>query len=742
MLNRPLPVATAGTGHERGGVPRDWVESGASGFLAVYVVIVALSAVLSGGDEGGWGEVAPIIGIGLLLFFCPPRGLPNRTVLIGLAGLMVCGLIGFVPSRWFGEPAWHGAIRRAIPGVANAVSLQPWYSFQRFGVMFAVILFAVWLIQWRPRHRLFCLRILSGGIALVATIALVVRVYGVAVPGWHPPQGFGPFANRNQTGTLMALGAMLALGLFSGAARKSQGMVLFWASGFMVCLAALLSSNSRAPFCLLAVGSLVWLFQRLKFSVKGFAIAGGLLLLMAAGALVIGGEVAKRLPELLTGGMGFRAKIYQDSFRLVGTAPVGGVGLGNFEAIFPFFRDLSLNTERVVHPESDWLWVMSEMGWFAVCFGATAVVGLFLRPAHPASKGEKDILLAGLIAMAAFLLNSLFDVPGHRLGTILPILVVAGICTHARWPGEGWAALSWVGRLLGIGLLAFGTLLFQEKQVRSRLELAVSGRDPAKIETAASDCLRRIPLDWSLYVTRGYANVYELRTLPAIDDFRYALLLEPKLPIVPLNEGRAWVGVNPELALAAWKECLRRSHDSERNEFYRQMLGTSYGDARLKEATLRLSDPDAQLAVTALQSGYADAKTLKFLEEEKANLAWDQIQAVLRKEASEAAIDKEYQKAYEFGRRGMKNIAFPEQQPLSEEQCRTALIRDHADPAAAFTLCSLLRSEQRWPEALQILDVIILDWNCPTYFRLMRAEILAAQNKWPEAWTALSVLLR
>ena len=707
----------------------------------VYVVIVALSAVLFGGDEGAWGEVAPIIGIGLLLFFCPPRGLPNRTVLIGLAGLMVCGLFGFLPSRWFGEPEWHAAIRRAIPGVAHAVSLQPWYSFQRFSVMLAVILFAVWLIQWRPRNRLFCLKILTGGIALVATIALVASVCAVAVPGWHPAQGFGPFANRNQTGTLMALGAMLALGLFAGAARKRHWTVLLWASVFMVCLAALLLSNSRAPFCLLTVGSLVWLFQRLKFSVKGFAIAGGLLLLMAAAVLVIG-EVAQRLPELLTGGMGFRAKIYHDSFRLVGTAPIEGVGVGNFEAIFPFFRDLSLNTERVVHPESDWLWVMSEMGWFSVCFCAIAVVGIFLRPAHPGTKGEKDILLAGLIAMAAFLVNSFFDVPGHRLGTILPILVVGGICTQARLPGEGWLAISWVGRLLGIGLMAFGVVLFQEKQVRSRLELAVRGRDSAKIETAASDCLRRIPLDWSLYVTRGYANVDELRTLQAIDDFRYALLLEPKLPIVPLNEGRAWVGVNPELAIAAWKECLRRSQGSERNEFYRQMLGTSYGDARLKEATLRLSDGDAQLAVTALQSGYADAKTLKFLEEEKANLGWDQIQAVLRKEASEAAINKEYQKAYEFGRRGMKNIVFPAQQPLSEEQCRIALIRDHADPVAAFTLSSILCSEERWPEALQILDVIVLDRNCPNYFRLMRAEILAAQDKWPEAWGALSGLVR
>jgi len=63
------------------------------------------------------------------------------------------------------------------------------------------------------------------------------------------------------------------------------------------------------------------------------------------------------------------------------------------------------------------------------------------------------------------------------------------------------------------------------------------------------------------------------------------------------------------------------------------MLGASFVDARLHEATLRLSDTDAQLAATALQSGHADAKTLAFLEEEKSELDSDQIQAVSRKEA-------------------------------------------------------------------------------------------------------------
>jgi hypothetical protein len=98
--------------------------------------------------------------------------------------------------------------------------------------------------------------------------------------------------------------------------------------------------------------------------------------------------------------------------------------------------------------------------------------------------------------------------------------------------------------------------------------------------------------------------------------------------------------VDPELALSAWKECLRRGVHGERNELYRQILGTSFGDVRLRELTLRLSDDDLQLALTALSSGYADSKTLKYLEEQKTDLSPDQITAVLRKEAALAATKK------------------------------------------------------------------------------------------------------
>jgi hypothetical protein len=197
MVGRQVAVESAESGSLRARGRRDLRAGGTPGFLAVYVVIVALSAAFLGGDEGAWGEVVPVIGTGLLLFFCPARRLPSRALLIGLVGLIFCGLVGFLPSRWFGEPEWHVAIRQALPGLVGAVSLQPWHSFLRFGVMLSVILFAVWVMQWRPRNYGNRLKVLTCGIALVATISIVASVYSVPVPGWHAAQGFGPFGRAH-----------------------------------------------------------------------------------------------------------------------------------------------------------------------------------------------------------------------------------------------------------------------------------------------------------------------------------------------------------------------------------------------------------------------------------------------------------------------------------------------------------------------------------------------------------------
>jgi hypothetical protein len=228
---------------------------------------------------------------------------------------------------------------------------------------------------------------------------------------------------------------------------------------------------------------------------------------------------------------------------------------------------MSLNGQRVIHPESDWLWMASEMGWFSVLFCIVGIGGLLIRDIHSSTRREKELRLAGLIALGVFLVNSLIDVPGHRLGTILPILLLASLCTRPRLFGESALILPWASRISGIGLLAFGVFLVREANLKAQTERAVVEGEWARAEEAASELLVRQPLSWSLYVTRGYAAVHQSRWLKANTDFRYARFLEPKMAIVPFNEGKAWVGVNRVLALVAWREALRRSQSAEMRDF-------------------------------------------------------------------------------------------------------------------------------------------------------------------------------
>jgi tetratricopeptide (TPR) repeat protein len=534
---------------------------------------------------------------------------------------------------------------------------------------------------------------------------------------------------------------MLALGLCAYSIRVRRTDAPPWAMAFGICLVALFYSNSRGPLCLLVLGCFCGILIQQRISAKGFAIAASGFLLISSAALLIGGNVSARLLGLFSEGAGLRVQIYQDTFQLVKTVPFAGIGLGNFDAIFPWFRHASLNDQRILHPESDWLWLVAETGVVSLLFLVLASACCFGWSSRPARRRDEDVQLACRIAIVLFVINSFFDVPGHRLGTILPLLFVAGIYCCSTLTAEGALALPWTSRLLGIGLVAFGVSLLCSDSAESQLHLVLARGDLEVVEKLASRALTRTPLNWSLYVTRGYANVHEKKLLQAIADFRYALFLEPKMATVPFDEGRAWIGVNVSLAVAAWKECLSRSGGNERNEYFRRILEVSAQDERLLEDTLRLSDGDPALALIALRSGLADSKTLRFLEEEKPKLDSEQIRVVLKAEARNAAAEKNYQRAYELARQAIRNIPFPNRQERSEQACRIALIKNPGDMSAAFDLCMVLESEKRHDEAVSVLENVCRNRNCPDYLQLMKADFLASLTQWPAAWEVISGLL-
>jgi tetratricopeptide (TPR) repeat protein len=706
--------------------------------LILGVTTVALCAAYLGAAEG-WNQSAPMMGIGLLLIVAPFKALPGRTILLGLLGLVLCSMLGFLPGIWVGSSEWYARLHHAIPGLSLTLSLQPRQTFFSLGVLFAVIFYGIWLIQWRPENPVAGLQAMVVGIGILAAIALVSDFARVPIPIWHPSQGFGPFANRNQTGTLMGLGAIIALGLSGSGLRRSHWTSGPWIAAFALCLSANLLSNSRASLLFLLAATMVWFVYRLGVTVRAFAVGGGVILLITTLALLLGEQVVRRLREFLLDGVGLRGDIYHDTVRLIAAAPFSGIGLGNFAAIFPFFRDSSLNSMRVIHPESDWLWLASEAGIGAILFAIVIVADLIARPAQSADPREKDVLFAGFIGVLTFLGHTLIDVPAHRLGTILPALFVLALCTkpkrlsyRARW-------IPWLSRVTGIALIGLGLFLNRATSIADapRQELAQGNWRAARAKI--DEALTFAPLDWSLYLMRGSTDIRLGRWVEALGDFRAARVLEPKLAVVPFDEGCAWLDANSTLAIAAWKEALKRGSDDK--NLYLQMLDKSVPFPEVHQALLRLSDGYLSFAFAALLSGYSDRAMLDFIASKHSELTAEQQVIFNRAMSQRSAGERDYRRAYDLGAKTLQKVAFPPRGHLSEDEYRIAFLRDPTDFGAAYNLCVILRSSDRKSELLQILESVTKQAGCPDYFYVMKGDILSSTGDWAGAWESIAGLL-
>jgi O-Antigen ligase len=714
------------------------MEKFRSNSLILGVTAIALSAAYLGTAEP-WSQGAPMIGIGLLLVLAPFRVLPGRTILLGLLGLFLCSMLGFLPGIWFGSSEWYTRLQHAIPGLSSTLSLQPYQTLLSLGILFAVIFYGIWLIQWRLENPVAGLQVLVVGIAILAAIALVSDLIHAPIPIWHPSQGFGPFANRNQTGTLMGLGAIIALGMSAAGLRRNQWISCVWIAALALCLSANVLSNSRASLLFLLATTVVWFVFRLGVTLRALTIAAAVVLLIAVFALLLGEQVVRRVPEFLLDGAGLRGNIYRDTVRLIAADPYAGIGLGNFAAIFPFFRDSSLNSMRVIHPESDWLWLASEAGIGGILFAIVILACLIARPAQYTNAQEKDVLFAGFIGVLAFLGHTLFDVPAHRLGTILPALFVLALSTRPRLSSHRARWIPWFSRVAGIALIGWALFLIRATSIAAAPAQEFGQGDWHATRAKIDQALKVTPLDWSLHLMRGSASIQLGTWIEALSDFRAARVLEPKLAVVPFDEGCAWLGANPALTIAAWREALSRSRDDR--DLYLRMLDKSVPYPEVHQAVLRLSDDHLTFAFAALLSGQSDKTALDLIARKRPELNTEQQIILDRAMSRRSAAERDYRQAYDLGAKTLQKVAFPPRSHFSENEYRIAFLRDPTDFGAAYNLCLVLRSQERKSEMLQILESVTKQARCPDYFYVMKGDLLASMCDWSGAWEAIASLV-
>jgi hypothetical protein len=556
------------------------------------VALLPVLACFLGGASQKWEEGLVITVLATYLLMRPPQFSLGALTNLVLITLFILASVAFLPARWFFQPEWRATLDFGIQ-LPSTLTPQPWITLSYF-VSFVAGLSWLYIVATQDveLHEVrFQLRLFTGGIALLAAICIALYLARTTLPFWHNEQNFGPFPNRNQTGSLFGLTAIVILACAQDDLRKRRKRWIVWILALVLIGAAIILNFSRSGIVILVAGSAFWLGALAFRQRSPWRLALGislLLLLLFASLLLFGGQTFERfhLRDFITAGAStnFRWRIFHDTFRLIRNSPWCGIGFGNFESIFAIFRDASFGDPRALHPESDWLWLWTELGWPAVVLTIVGIA-MFVSRVFPLRVGtNQGYRLATLIAALLFAIDGIVDVSGHQVGTAFAAIFLLGLSLHrplclkrSQWTSILFRFVGLV--LLGAGLSLVVTarsakLLPGSVGVSSAKQLSeVANREGNYSETIALTirALRWAPIDWQLYLARAIGEVELKQTTNAVDDFRRARFLEPIAYEVPLAEGNAWLPYRPMLAVTAWREALRRAGPL-RPEVYANML--------------------------------------------------------------------------------------------------------------------------------------------------------------------------
>jgi tetratricopeptide (TPR) repeat protein len=761
------------------------------GWKTFFLPALPVLACFFGGATAKWAEGIVIVFLGLILLADPPRRSLGLFLNVIFLGILACAATAFLPAAWFSEPGWRQAMVSDFNiKLSNTVSPQPWIT---LGCLVSFLAALSWLyyvsaLDLELRAVRSQLRLFAIGIVLLAALCIALFYAKAALPFWHNERGFGPFPNRNQTGNLFGLAAIIVLACGQDDIRHNRKRWIVWLVGLGILVAGVVLNLSRAGVLLLLAGSALWLgaFALRKGSAARIALGVSLLLILLTALLLFGGQTVERFNLRGTGTSifsDFRVLIFQDTLHLIRVSPWCGIGFGNFDEIFAVFRDASLTTARAIHPESDWLWLWAEAGWPAILLAIVGIV-LLVRQVFPLQEGTNQrFRLAALIAAVLFALHGLVDVSGHRIGTAFAGILLIGLALKRPAQFLPSAVLPFLFRFIGLLLvIAGGAWVFAtrydkalpgavgvENELRGAAA-ASSGRNFDETIERTTRALTWAPLKWQLYFSRALGKVGAKRPpADALDDFRRARFLEPNAYQVPFQEGVAWLGSQPVLAFTAWREALRRAGE-QRTEVYGRMLGLATrhnppvhlsleefgmahhdlaliflqqaGGARFMAAVQRFLNNDPRLETFTAEEKLlffktwaerGDAAELARAVEthpEWMSDAWPGV-------AKYHATQNDFRKAYEITRR---YSAAPPLPPTAEgssiDQLRQAL---HASPDNFGLGFQLYREQMRQgqvDEALVTVRHFTELPGAPRYFHFLEAEAWAAKENWERAWKA------
>ncbi len=562
------------------------------GFSTIFLAATVGIFCAGGPDQGGLGILFSAVGLSFLVF--QPRQIVELPILVAAAAVVIISGLALLPGGWFHRPSWKQELLEAsavpIGGTVALVSgeLLFWWSVVAIGgVLFAY---------------LQCLRLRVGDVgwsvmafSVVAAAYSLLSIMEQASAFSFPLSGgatFGFFPNRNHTTSLLAFGSVTSLGLAFYDFRRGSHVRGSLAAGCLaLCMTGmLLFSESRAGVLLLPAAVLIFLFGARRRHMGNRALLVILIFGVAVTYVFVSGvnPARERILAMLSGIDGneteqakhgdsfdFRVPVLRDTLSLIGDFPISGVGLGNFQYVFPHYRKASLTESRAVHPESDWMMFIAEVGVLPVTI-AVILVSVLIRRLWVEKKLEGWLLRWTLVAGALTVgVHGFFDVPVHRVS--LGYFVILALSIGTALPSARNREVSAPFRLgfafaglltLGLGLTMvraqwFGggaAPPFRWPAFEERVEVLNESLEFERGEAVARKAVRQMPMRSEPYFWLGAILLkFEDTDEEVISLFEGQRLVDPNWPQVSVNQALLWDGISVDHQVAAWADAIDRA---------------------------------------------------------------------------------------------------------------------------------------------------------------------------------------
>jgi len=507
---------------------------------AVIAGLVALALAAQLGSRRRFDHVSPIVvllGIAIALTAVQLIPLPDRVLdALDLRG----NELRRDGAQLAGTAPWH------------VLSLDPAGTLRQLA-LFVVLLGAAQLglrIASSERGRYLVL----AGVALVAGLAAAVTglhtlvnadsLYGVYQPQHATPPLLGPLLNANHLGGLMAIGAVIAVGLAFHQRQVAQLRAL-WVVIAIGCSATAMASLSRGATLALGLGLATTIALLIASRVRTagddassqprralinevpitIVIAFGL----AVAVYTSAGKVADQLENTSLVELDQPLSKYaawRSSFQLVSEAPWLGIGRGAIEPVFTRVHEPSAYV-TFSHLENEYIQAVVEWGIPGAVLLGLALAWCIVTAAKRWRDGP--LAAAAIGACAAILFQSSVDFGVELPGIAVPVVLIATtlLGVRLRETRSVGAPIARAAMLLALAGAVIALLVPATRSIQEDHDLVTADKAPELAEL--HDVMARHPLD---YLAFGEAAAMMSRTADprAAKFLNHALTLHPSHP--------------------------------------------------------------------------------------------------------------------------------------------------------------------------------------------------------------------